>query len=586
MDETILFKGDIDVSRLPLQITWLHVCLAVSCKTNHISVVVNGAKVLDTPFQRTGKTTCPTSLVGNLVLMKAFFSTGYWVQARGRVTNVNVFSGLMSKDRMVSRTSGEECGKQNGDFLSWENSSWSLEGAATKWMDVSVEDLCLEFSSIQLFTTSGVTEPDDCKRLCQRMQKDGRMASVETTNLFIKLRDRLNAIPNSSSVVIWLPISRQKGIWVDSYTGTEISMKEWPPGFPIDDTNQECAVYGPASGGYVNYQCERGGEGGWYCSCDFPKHPFLTLRGRCKGSHLDSTYLPQNSPLDGQTTYYGNAKTIARYMRDENQWKMESKFYNTTALSKEISGRLMLGKQDWTIEGDSIKCHDGKPYTAKLKLTGCNKEGEFTCDNGECVLMEERCNQVPDCRDESDERGCKVVILKDGYNKNIPPIERADDGGVVPAKVSISITLKKVVEIEETDHSIHLQFEIKLRWKENRVKYQNLKEKTALNTLTSSDILMMWLPLVIYDNTDQQESTRLGEYGNGEWVTDVSVIKEGNFTRSGLHEVDEAEIFEGNENTLMMTQIYAWEFQCKYKLQKYPFDKQVNTESQCGSNQF
>ena len=32
----------------------------------------------------------------------------------------------------------------------------------------------------------------------------------------------------------------------------------------------------------------------------------------------------------------------------------------------------------------------------------------------------------------------------------------------------------KVVEIEEVDHSIHLQFQISLKWKENRVKYQNL----------------------------------------------------------------------------------------------------------------
>ena len=75
--------------------------------------------------------------------------------------------------------------------------------------------------------------------------------------------------------------------------------------------------------------------------------------------------------------------------------------------------------------------------------------------------------------------------------------------------------------------------------------------------------------------SDVQESTRLGEYGNGEWVTQVAVIKEGKFTRSGVQEVDEIEIFEGDENTLMMTQTYTLEFQCEYHLQKYPFDTQV-----------
>ena len=56
----------------------------------------------------------------------------------------------------------------------------------------------------------------------------------------------------------------------------------------------------------------------------------------------------------------------------------------------------------------------------------------------------------------------------------------------------------------------------------------------------------------------------------------VTVTREGNFTRPGIEEVDEAEIFEGAENRLTMYQTYTWEFQCKYELQRYPFDTQVN----------
>ena len=166
-----------------------------------------------------------------------------------------------------------------------------------------------------------------------------------------------------------------------------------------------------------------------------------------------------------------------------------------------------------------------------------------------------------------------MIILEDGYNKNIPPTGKTKDERVVPADVSISITLMKVVEIEETDHSIHLQFGITMRWRENRVKYQHLKKKTSLNALTDHEIGRLWLPLIIYDNTDQKASTRLGWIN--EWLTRVSVVREGKFTRSGFEEVDEAEIFEGAENTLVMTQTYTREFQCKYKLQQYPFDIQV-----------
>ena len=123
--------------------------------------------------------------------------------------------------------------------------------------------------------------------------------------------------------------------------------------------------------------------------------------------------------------------------------------------------------------------------------------------------MEERCNSEFDCIDESDEMGCKLIIFKESYNKNIPPITKEIGKKALPANVSISITLMKVVEIEEADHSIHLQFQITLMWMENRVTYQNLKEQSSLNALTLEDIKAIWLPLIVYDNTDQKEVTRL-----------------------------------------------------------------------------
>ena len=180
---------------------------------------------------------------------------------------------------------------------------------------------------------------------------------------------------------------------------------------------------------------------------------------------------------------------------------------------------------------------------------------------------------MPDCRDKSDERGCRLVLLEEGYNKNIPPIERDGDGLVVPARVFISMALMKVVDIDEADHSIRLQFEINMRWQENRAKYLNLKSDTSLNALIDDEIKSLWLPLVIYQNTDQTESTRLGE--SWEWSTSVIVTRDGNFSRSGPEDIDEAEIFKGTENNLTMIQRYTREFQCHYQLHSYPFDTQV-----------
>ena len=85
--------------------------------------------------------------------------------------------------------------------------------------------------------------------------------------------------------------------------------------------------------------------------------------------------------------------------------------------------------------------------------------------------------------------------------------------------MKVSLTLFKVVATHEKDHSIELQFQINLQWKENRATYHNLKAKSYLNALSQDAIKTLWLPLVVYLNTDQQETTRLGV--DWEWSTFV-----------------------------------------------------------------
>ena len=45
----------------------------------------------------------------------------------------------------------------------------------------------------------------------------------------------------------------------------------------------------------------------------------------------------------------------------------------------------------------------------------------------------------------------------------------------------------KLVDIDEDDYSIEVQFEITMKWKENRAAYHNLKSRDSLNALTQRD---------------------------------------------------------------------------------------------------
>ena len=229
------------------------------------------------------------------------------------------------------------------------------------------------------------------------------------------------------------------------------------------------------------------------------------------------------------------------------------------------------------ISGDKLQRSGGREYILEMKLTGCNN-AQFTCDDGQCVKMEERCDQLPQCEDQSDEHNCKLLFLQHGYNKKVPPhsvkviSKKNSEEKLLPVKVSL--TLQKVIAIEEVDHSISFKFKISLRWFENRVKYQNLKNDSSKNLLSEDEVKMLWLPLVIYWNTDQAETTRLGV--EWEWTTDVLVEREGEAKINSEEHIDEAEIFEGSENSLSMEQMYTHAFQCVFELSKYPFDTQVS----------
>ena len=119
-----------------------------------------------------------------------------------------------------------------------------------------------------------------------------------------------------------------------------------------------------------------------------------------------------------------------------------------------------------------------------------------------------KCDTNIDCEDKSDEINCNLLVITEGYNRKVPPIKLAQDDSIIPVTVDIAMVLLKIVEIEEEEHSIDFQFEIILKWRDNRVFYHNLKNDTSLNALSEEDVRRLWLPLVIYANTDQKEMTR------------------------------------------------------------------------------
>ena len=107
-----------------------------------------------------------------------------------------------------------------------------------------------------------------------------------------------------------------------------------------------------------------------------------------------------------------------------------------------------------------------------------------------CVCrMSERCDQIIQCQDKSDEDNCSLLVFEESYNKLVPPISfNPTDNSIVPVSVKVSTSLRNVLEISESTHTIDLKLGISLEWYDNRVLFYNLKSEDALNVLSNFEV--------------------------------------------------------------------------------------------------
>ena len=562
--------------------TWTHMCLSLDTSSGMIKLVVNG-EVL---YQRVNRMALKEDKTRPANLEMFLGYNVLWGERSGMVNKLNIFSSPLPTARMVALTQagGEECGAA-GDYVSWEEEDWKLHSKATMKMVEEFDGACRKESEVNVFASGG--SHSYCMQHCQKIG-GGRSPPVRTLEEWDWLRKELHAITRVRKVLpmIWMAATdtEVEGQWKDYYTGQKLNASLAWPWFPCQDTKFGTRYNCLSSNTNVpddRYWYEKSCLGSSnVCPCQYTKQPLIHLRGyNCKKSYLLKSRIGWFTPkqLAPQDVFLlGQFNSEIRYNLTSKLWVLTQTTSNVTAVTKADKKSHALGKYEWTVTDDNPECEEGKPYKILFKLTGCDEKSEFTCNNGQCISLVQRCDQMPNCRDKSDEKGCQLMELEDGYNKNIPPITSVSetDFTVVPVPVDISINLLKIVSMEEVQHKIDFKFEIILEWTEPRIQYfYNLKDKTSLNALTDDDIQRIWLPYVIYDNTDMQEAVRLEE-----GVVDTTIVvkkEQKTATYFTADDLDEAWGYKGSANKLIMSQTYTKSFQCLYHLQKYPFDTQV-----------
>ena len=141
--------------------------------------------------------------------------------------------------------------------------------------------------------------------------------------------------------------------------------------------------------------------------CQFEKEPTFKLRGLCKDALMDTQYkLSEPEPLDlSKSELYQDRAYRGKHIRGfvgpkgwvisrnktTDNWMMTHYHYTDYTLTMIDKNNLPFGRHKWRIENNI--CNEGKTNIETLQLSAC-PEGGFTCDDGKCLDISQRCNNI------------------------------------------------------------------------------------------------------------------------------------------------------------------------------------------------
>ena len=330
---------------------WVHTCLSLSSISGWVTLVVNGHEMVNSREEEllNNNTSHPKDLTGRLLLGCSTAGSG-WYSYSSSVTNLAVFNSSLSLARMQRITAGgeKECGEE-GDYLAWPGSKWTLKGSARN-LTIPRKEPCAVEKSFQIFPEK-VPSMEYCMQLCQKLR--GRAPSVGTEADWVDLNEATKGVFNGSTAQgFWLPIKDEEneGTWMDFYTKQEIGfLAPFGENGAGGGKKENCASQ-LSDASWDDKLCSSKDRG---CVCKAETRPYLTLRGLCSNTDIDSLYLPRNSKVENMgVIFIGIKGTQIKYSLERDLWELTVAGSNITGTSDASQTSYILGKANWTIGND------------------------------------------------------------------------------------------------------------------------------------------------------------------------------------------------------------------------------------------
>ena len=283
-----------------------------------------------------------------------------------------------------------------------------------------------------------------------------------------------------------------------------------------------------------------------------PEMTTYHLQGVPLDSYIDRFYVLQST-----TELLGFMQNKMVWVKQRSRWEIVSAVTDDTEAFTEEKD-FPLGSNLWffTSENRSVNLN----FHVKVE-----QPGRFCCSDGVCVSSDWRCDGDRDCTDADDEEDCKMIIPVPNYNKRIPPRTVYIEYQLSRVHINVDMTIFNIIDIDETESNIKLDFGLELKWKDKYLTYKFLNSNPVRNVVRKEMEDIIWTPqlhfLSLMNNEDDPRTAR-----------NFFVERQGKAIMSN----DSDEIYEGKENWLTIETINQASFICLFdNIQFYPFGTQT-----------
>ncbi|XP_076033039.1 uncharacterized protein LOC143020498 [Oratosquilla oratoria] len=541
---------------------WLHACFVCSPSDMTLKIYVNGN------FKTSENRVCMITLNGTVVLGQ---ETDSYV---GGFDKLQSFSGYIMDYNMYNRTLTDKevkaLGSCNGglekhhpgegDLVAWSKTEWNVVGAVKR--DMTKEVICQSFAAgrNQYLNFPHLFNHDEGTQLCGVLKGHIALPRSEAENdvlyQFVEPIGPLCKNHIHYSGFLWLGTTDKavEGEWRSMKTGNVLEYTNFVN--EINQSKQDCALLlmAPVERKWDDVGCFPHFK---FClACDVEKDIILTLRGLCEEEPIAALFLTENS--ENTTVSFSGFMNYKISLRESTWILFDSWTQEVVAQLDAHELVLPIGTHVWTLTTNYSICSKTAESSHLLTLSAC-LENEYTCKDGSCISLEQRCDLRLDCPDASDETGCQKLILPDEYFPELPPPGLSGE----PLRMDATVNVFGFSQIDTMDMRITIDFEYRLSWFDQRLQYINLKNSSDLNLIEGGSV---WTPKILMPNAEfpRIQST----------PPVTSILRTAAPLPDNIQNAVRDEQYSGSQNPLMWQQQINAPFACSMDLRNFPFDTQ------------